>query len=129
MATGGNRVRLVGADRTIRRLQELAAKDRQAAERAVADETEAVADDMRKNAAVGDRRRGERGRPPLVESIEAEASGLSGEARATARHSHIVEEGTRSHRAQPFAGPAAQRGRRRFGRRVADEIREENQSL
>jgi HK97 gp10 family phage protein len=80
---------------------------------AVKDETDEIADDMRRNAA--------RGTPPtkpvtLVEGIQSEVTkdGLSGTAAATARHSVFVEHGTSDTPEQPFAGPAAERARQRF---------------
>jgi HK97 gp10 family phage protein len=97
---------------------------RRGATKAVVDETKAIAKDMRQRAPMGDSSRGRRGRPPLGESIEATHSGLDGTAKTAARHAHLVEHGTKSHPAQPFAGPAAETARRRFPKRVADDIRE-----
>ncbi|HMG44655.1 MAG TPA: HK97-gp10 family putative phage morphogenesis protein [Acidimicrobiales bacterium] len=97
---------------------------RRGATKAVADETKAVAKDMRHRAPVGDSSRGKRGKPPLGDSIEATHSGLNGTAKAKARHAGIVEHGTKSHPAQPFAGPAAETARRRFPKRLADDVRE-----
>ena len=119
-------VTVVGIPRAIGRIEALAAAERQAVGDAVGDETRELADEMRRDAPVGDRTRGKRGRPPLGDSIEADVSGLSGEARATARHAHLVEDGTSSHPAQPFARPAAERSRRRFPGRVARQIRKAN---
>lgn len=105
-------------------LSATAADVRRGTVKAVAGETKAIAKDMRQGAAVGDSSRGRRGKPPVSESIEAEASGLNGAAKAKARHAGIVEHGTKSHPAQPFAGPAAETARGRFPKRVADDVRD-----
>ena len=87
------------------------------AEKAVADETEEVAQDMRDGA------------PYLTgqlrEGINAEHDGLEGQAVSTAPYSFAVEFGTSRQTAQPFAQPAAERSRSRFPGRVADAVREE----
>jgi HK97 gp10 family phage protein len=88
---------------------------RDAAEAAVGDELEAVAQDMRDEAPFAS---GE-----LVESIEVAHDGLEGTAQATARHSVFVEQGTSRTPAQPFAGPAATAAESRFPDRVADAVR------
>lgn len=124
--TARSTVTVVGIPRAISRLENLAAREHAAVVEAVADETNEIADEMRRDAPVGDRKRGRRGRPPLAESIEAEADGLSGQARATARHAHLVENGTSSHPAQPFAKPAGERARKRFPTRVTRKIRDAN---
>jgi HK97 gp10 family phage protein len=83
---------------------------------AVEDETEAVADDMRRGAP--------RLTGTLASSIQAEVSadGLSGTAAATARHATFVEHGTSDTPEQPFATPAAERSRQRFPDRLRREI-------
>jgi HK97 gp10 family phage protein len=90
---------------------------REGAEKAVAAETEEVAQDMRDAApyATGE----------LRDGIQAEHEGLSGQAVSTAPHSWAVEGGTSRMPAQPFAQPAAERSRGRFADRVAQAIREE----
>lgn len=103
-----------GLDALKAKLAELPSKVRAGAERAVEAETDEVADDMRRNAP---RDTGE-----LVESIQAETDGLSGTAAATARHATFVEHGSSSTPEQPFAMPAAEEARGRFGQRMRDEI-------
>jgi HK97 gp10 family phage protein len=106
-------------------LTKVSAAARRGIERAVADETKAVAADMAEGAPVGDPKRGRRGKPPLGESIEPEVDGLRGRARVKARHGNILEHGTKSRPAQPFAKPAATTSRRRFPKRVATEVSKE----
>jgi hypothetical protein len=93
--------------------------------RAVGDETEAIATDMRRRAPVGDPNRGRRGKPKLRESIDAIYTDLRGRARARARHGNIIEHGTKNRPAKPFVKPAAEASRRRFPRRVITEVRKE----
>lgn len=119
-------VTVVGIPRAISRLENLAEREHRAVVEAVAEETEEIAGEMRRDAPVGDRKRGRRGRPPLAESVEAVTDGLSGQARATARHAHLVEDGTSSHPAQPFVKPAGERARKRFPQRVTRGIRQAN---
>jgi hypothetical protein len=96
----------------------------EAVEVAVAGETEAVADDMRNAAPVGDPAVGTRGDPPLSESIETTVEGTEGSATATADHAIWIEEGTSTRPAQPFAAPAASTSEAgRFRDRVTDEVR------
>ncbi|MCI0632519.1 MAG: hypothetical protein L0206_01155 [Actinobacteria bacterium] len=118
------RVTVKGKPEFRRRLRALRTDMRRAADRSVAEETDELGDDMRRRAAVGDARRGRRGRPPLRSSIETRHDGLDGSARSTAPHAKWVEQGTSSHPAQPFARPAAEAARRRFPRRVRRLIEE-----
>jgi HK97 gp10 family phage protein len=118
-----SRIEIEGLEDLSRALADTGSSTRRAAEKAVADEVEEVAEEMRARAPVGDAKRGKRGRPPLAESIEASSDGLTGEAKATARHAHLVEDGTKSHPAQPFARPAAETSRGRFPDRLTDGIR------
>jgi len=101
-----------------------AAAMRRGAERAVGDETKAIAKDIRHRAPVGDSSRGRRGKPPIVESVEATSNGLDGSARVKARHVNIIEHGTKNRPARPIVRPAAETSRRRFPKRLANEIRE-----
>lgn len=113
----GINVTVRGMGELRRSLADMQAAIRAGAAKAVAAETEAVADDMRRGAP---RDSGE-----LVDSIQAEHDGLSGTAAATARHAAHVEHGTSDTPAQPFAQPAAEQARRRFPRRLADAIGDE----
>lgn len=106
-----------GLDRLGGKLDALPAQMRAGAERAVADETDDVAQDMRDGAPVVT---GE-----LREGIQSEHEGLRGEAVSTAPHSFAVEGGTSRQVAQPFAQPAAEKSRLRFADRVSAAIREE----
>lgn len=116
MAKGRISVEAEGLDELRRALTETATAMRSAAEDAVGEETEAVAQDMRDGAPIDE---GE-----LVESIQAEHDGLEGTAAATARHAEFVEHGTSKMPAQPFAQPAAETSRTRFPQRVGDMVRE-----
>lgn len=118
------RVSVKGKGDARRKIEALRRNMRRAAERASAEELDEVADDMRRHAAVGDARRGRRGRPPLRSSIVTRRDGLDGDARSTAPHARWVEQGTSSHPAQPFARPAAAASRRRFPKRVRRLIEE-----
>lgn len=84
--------------------------------RAVKQETEAVADDMRRSAP---RDSGE-----LIDSVQTEIGerGIGGKAVAKARHATFVEHGTEDTPAQPFAQPAAERSRKRFPDRIKQEV-------
>jgi HK97 gp10 family phage protein len=104
-----------GIDDAVRAIAEAGSAAREAAEGAVGEEAEAVADDMRAGAPYDT---GE-----LHDSIEAEHDGLEGSAQATARHAEYVEEGTSRTPAQPFAQPASVAAEGRFPDRVADAIR------
>jgi HK97 gp10 family phage protein len=110
-------VTVKGLDELKAKLDALPGQMLAGAERAVADETEEVAQDMRDGAPY---RTGE-----LRESINAEHEGLEGRAVATAPYATVVEFGTSSQPSQPFAQPAAERSRSRFPGRIADAVREE----
>lgn len=110
-----------GMDKLARRLDALAPAILDGVRKGVRGETAELADDMRRNAP--------RGNPPtkpvtLVEGIQEEISngGLTGTVAATARHSVFVEHGTEDTPEQPFAGPAAERSRRRFPDRIRDAV-------
>jgi HK97 gp10 family phage protein len=119
------RVKVTGKGDLRRKLTTLRRNMRHAAERAAGEELDELAEDMRRHAAVGDARRGRRGRPPLRSSIVTRRDGLDGTARSTAEHARYVEQGTSSHPAQPFAKPAAETSRRRFPKRVRRLIEEQ----
>lgn len=109
-------VSIEGLDALDGKVAELSSRVRAAAEAAVETETQEVAADMR---AAAPKDTGE-----LVDSIEAVTDGLSGTARATARHAVFVEFGTSSTPAQPFAGPAAELSRTRFPRQLRAAVRD-----
>lgn len=121
----GVELKVTGVDELRRKLEETVRKVVAGVERAVADEVEDLADDMRSNARVGDESRGRRGDPPLGESIVTDVAGVSGSAGPTAKHAWVFEHGTRSRPAEPLVGPAAERGRARFPDRVVDEVLKE----
>ena len=106
-----------GLDRVLAKLKELPQQVRAGAEKAVSDETEEVAQDMRDSVPVDT--------GALQDGIQAEVDGLSGRAASTADHSWAVEGGTSRMPARPFAQPAAERSRGRFPGRVSDAVREE----
>jgi HK97 gp10 family phage protein len=110
-------IKVDGLDSLLRKLDELPEQMRRGAERAVAEETEDVTQDMRDNVPV---RTGE-----LRDGMQAEVDGLAGRAVSTAPHSFAVEGGTSKMPAQPFALPAAERSRGRFPERVSTAVREE----
>lgn len=110
-------VTVEGLDRLRTRLEKLPDQMRKGAERAVADETEEVAQDMRDSVPVDT--------GALQDGIQAETEGLSGKATSTAPHSWAVEGGTSRMPARPFAQPAAERSRVRFPDRVSAAVREE----
>jgi HK97 gp10 family phage protein len=122
-------IKVVGIPRALGRIDALARHELAAVEEAVAEETAEIARQMRRDAPVGEARQGHRGKPPLAESIEEEVSGLSGVVKATAKHAWIVEDGTSSHKAQPFARPARERARRRFPKRITRKILKANQGV
>lgn len=113
----GITIEVSGLDALLAKLNDLPKDMAKGAERAVADETEEVAQDMRDSVPVVT---GE-----LREGIQAESEGLSGKAVSTAQHSFAIEGGTSRMPAQPFAQPAAERSRTRFPGRVSDYVREE----
>lgn len=106
-----------GLDALLGKLDQLPEQMRRGAERAVAEETDEVADDMRDSVPVDT--------GALRDGIQAESDGLSGQAVSTADHSWAVEGGTSKMPARPFAQPAAERSRNRFPERVSAAVREE----
>lgn len=106
-----------GLDALRAKLEKLPDVMRKGAERAVADETEEVAQDMRDSVPVDT--------GALQDGIQAETDGLRGQAASTASHSWAVEGGTSRMPARPFAQPAAERSRVRFPDRVSTAVREE----
>lgn len=110
------KVTIEDQDELMAKLAALPEQMRAAAEKAVADETEEVAQDMRDAAPY---QTGE-----LRDGIQAEYDGLEGRAVSTAQHSFAVEYGTSRQPAQPFAQPAAEKSRDRFPGRLADAIRD-----
>ena len=113
----GLRIKVNGLDRVTGRLDELPEQMRKGAERAVADETHEVTEDMRGSVPVDT--------GALRDGMQAEVDGLKGQAVSTAKHSFAVEGGTSRQVAQPFAQPAAERSRVRFPDRVSEAIRGE----
>lgn len=106
-----------GLDALLGKLDKLPDQMRKGAERAVADETEEVTQDMRDSVPVDT--------GALRDGMQAEVDGLSGRAVSTAKHSFAVEGGTSKMPARPFAQPAAERSRQRFPERVSAAVREE----
>ncbi len=113
----GVTITVEGLDRLRSRLEKLPDQMRKGAERAVAEETEEVTQDMRESVPVDT--------GALRDGMQAEVDGLAGRAVSTAPHSFAVEGGTSKMPAQPFALPAAERSRTRFPGRVSEAIREE----
>lgn len=113
----GLTIKVSGLDALMSELTGLPDKMRKGAERAVADETEEVTQEMRDSVPVVT--------GALRDGMQAEVDGLSGRAVSTAPHSFAVESGTSRQPAQPFAQPAAERSRVRFPDRVAGEVRGE----
>jgi HK97 gp10 family phage protein len=114
---GAIKIKVSGLDALLSDLTNLPDKMRAGAERAVADETEEVTQDMRDSVPVDT--------GALRDGMQAEVDGLMGRAVSTAPHSFAVEGGTSRQPAQPFAQPAAERSRVRFPDRVANEVRGE----
>lgn len=110
-------IEVEGLDRLRARLEKLPGEMRKGAEKAVKDETEEVAQDMRDSVPVDT--------GALRDGMQAESDGLSGRAVSTASHSWAVEGGTSKMPARPFAQPAAERSRVRFPDRVSAAVREE----
>lgn len=119
----GIKVKVDGLDKLRASLAETDSEVRRAATRAVDEELDDLAQDMKRGAPVGDRSRGRRGDPPLAESIVTTRDGLKGSAGPRVLHAVFVEHGTSSHSAEPFVLPAAERSRRRFPNRVGAEVR------
>lgn len=119
MPKGKNRVtiKVTGMDSLLGKLAALPDQMRAGAEKAVADETQEVTEDMRNSVPVVT--------GALRDGMQAEVDGLSGKAVSTAAHSFAVEGGTSRQPAQPFAQPAAERSRTRFPGRVAESVRGE----
>lgn len=117
MARGSQQVKISGVDELARKLKALPGIVERAARVAVKAETEAVADDMRRNAP---RLTGE-----LVNGIQAEMNNktITGKAVSTARHTTFVVHGTEDTPANDFMTPAARRSEARFERRVIDEVK------
>lgn len=105
-----------GLDKLSKKLKQLPEHVREGAGRAVREEAQAVANDMRRWAP---RDTGE-----LADSIQSEydAATLTGTAAATARHATFVAQGTSENAKDPFADNAAAASRKRFPGRVEDEI-------
>jgi HK97 gp10 family phage protein len=115
--SNGLRIKVSGLDRVMGRLDDLPEQMRKGAEKAVADETEEVTQDMRDSVPVDT--------GALRDGMQSEVDGLRGQAVSTAAHSFAVEGGTSRQPAQPFAQPAAERSRVRFPDRVSAAVREE----
>lgn len=107
-------VSLEGTDDALGAIAQIASAAVAAAEQAIGEEGEAVAQEMRDAAP--------RDTEELVASIQAEHDGPTATAAATADHSEHVEFGTSKMPARPYAGPAAERARERLPQRVADAV-------
>lgn len=117
MSKSGVTIKVSGLDALLGKLDQLPEQMRRGAERAVADETGEVAQDMRDAVPVDT---GE-----LQDGIRTEVDGLRGEAISGASHSWAVEGGTSKMPARPFAQPAAEKSRTRFSGRVSEAVRGE----
>lgn len=96
-------------------LADASSKAHEAAVKAIKEETDATRDDARHRAPVKTGK--------LRESIRAEAEGLNGEVKATARYAPFVEHGTYRDKAQPYMAPAADKARSRLPKRAAEIIK------
>lgn len=117
---GRQQVTIKGLDQLVRKLKALPEVVAVASARAVRDETEEVADDMRRDAP---ERTGD-----LKAGIQAEydASTITGRAVSTARHTTFVVHGTSDTPENDFMTPTAERSRNgRFRERVITEVRAE----
>jgi hypothetical protein len=116
---GKAKISVEGLDVLAKKLAALPAIVEAAARRAVKDETEETAQDMRREAP--------RLTGHLIEGIQVEIDkeGLRGKAVSTAKYTTFVVHGTSTHEAHDFIEPAAQRARLRFPRRVASYVKEE----
>lgn len=116
---GSQQVKIEGVEALSKKLRALPEIVERAARKAVKDETDAVADDMRRNAP---RLTGE-----LVEGIQSEMNNktITGKAVSTARHTPFVVHGTEDTPANDFMTPAARRSEKRFKGRVVEEVRAE----
>lgn len=124
MARGGSQqVKIAGIKELSRKLKALPEIVERAARAAVKAETDAVADDMRRNAP--------RLSGYLVNGIQAEMNNktITGKAVSTARHTPFVVHGTEDTPANDFMTPAARRSEARFENRVRDEVRAELRRL
>jgi HK97 gp10 family phage protein len=103
-----NKVKIRGADVLGKRLRELPRVATKAARETVREETNDIANDMRRGAPVDE---GE-----LVKGIQEELleKGLTGRAVSTARHTTFVVHGTSRMPARDFMTPVAVRSRKRF---------------
>lgn len=117
---GRQQVTIKGMDQLMRKLRALPEVVAVASARAVRDETEEVADDMRRDA------------PELTGALKAgiqaeyDASTITGRAVSTARHTTFVVHGTSDTPENDFMTPAAERSRNgRFRERVISEVRAE----
>jgi len=110
-------IKVDGLDALRGKLAQLPDQMRKGAERAISDEVEEIAQDMRDSVPVDT--------GALQGGIQAESEGLTGKAVSTADHSWAVEGGTSRMPARPFAQPAAERSRTRFPERVSAAVREE----
>lgn len=118
-----DKVTIKGLDELERKLRSLPDVLERAVKTAVKDETEEVADDLRRNAPVDD--------GDLRDSTQAEIlnKGLTGRAAMTARHATFVIHGTSDTPANDFATPVIARAERRFPDRVRDEVLKELKKL
>jgi hypothetical protein len=115
MARARLTVDVQGIEDAVRAIREAGSAAHQAAEQAVAESLDEVADDMRTSAPVLTH--------ALEDSIEVDHQGLAGTVAATDEAAEPQEHGTSRHPAQPFAGPAASTAEGRFPDRVADAVR------
>lgn len=110
-------VRIKGLDELTKKLKALPEVVERAGGRATKEETDEVANDMRRGAPVktGKLRRG-------IQS-EYDPATITGRAVSTARHTPFVVHGTSDTPANDFMTPAAERSRRRYPKRVTEAIR------
>lgn len=114
-----SKVTVRGSDILSAKLLKLSDLIEKAGRAAVKDETHEVAQQMRREAPVG-----ETGK--LREGIEEREvnGGLTGQAVSTVDYSTYVVHGTSSHQAQDYMTPAEEAARLRFKQRVIDEVNE-----
>lgn len=113
------KVTIKGLDELERKLKALPDVVERAVKRAIKDETDEVANDLRRDAPVDE--------GDLVESIQEEIleEGLTGRAVITARHATFVVHGTSDTPANDFITPVEADARRRFPARVEREVLKE----
>ena len=116
---GKSHVTVKGLDELARKLEALPGIIERAARRAVADETEETAQDMRREAPE------DTGHLKQGIQVEISKGGLVGRAVSTAPYTTYVIHGTSTHEPHDFIEPAGNRARRRFPARVEQYVKEE----